>query len=138
MQGITVEQTRLPLLQVHMHADDEVVVKFNLHRGIAAYDQGNLETLTIRYDGRSMPFTALAKRLGRQRSGMHDGNGVLIVRGPGIIAGGDLPDASLVDFMPTLLHASGLKVPGHVDGKVLNIFEQRRAPSTDRCQSIDA
>jgi hypothetical protein len=137
MQAVTVEQTGLPLFQVHVHADDEVVVKFNLHREIGAYAQGNLEALTIRYNDQVLPFAALAKRLGRQRSGMHDGNGVLIVRGPGIIAGGDLPDASLVDFMPTLLHASGLKVPGHVDGAVLDIFEQRSVASFDRCQSID-
>ncbi len=124
MRRVIVEQTGLPLFQVHLHADDEVVVKFNLHRDIDAYRHGDLEKLTIRYEDRVVPFAALTKRLGRQRSGMHDGDGVLIMRGPGIIAGGDLPDAQLVDFMPTLLHASGLQVPEHVDGVVLNIFER--------------
>ena len=68
MQRVIVEQTGLPLFQVHLHADDEVVVKFNVHRDTDAYRHGDLEKLTIRYEDRVVPFAALTKRLGRQRS----------------------------------------------------------------------
>jgi hypothetical protein len=131
MQRILVEQTGLPLFQVHFHQDDEVIVKFNLQRSIAAYAQGDLEKLTIKYGERVVPFTAVAKRLGRQRSAMHEAEAVLIVRGPGIVAGGPLPStASLLDFAPTLLHASGLPVPPNLDGAVLDIFSSPPVPQT--------
>ena len=123
MRRVVVEQTGLPLFQVHAHADDEVIVKFNLHRDAETYARGNLEELTIRYGDQILPFTAIAKRLGRQRSGMHDGDGILTIRGPGIASGAKLPDAALVDFLPTLLHASGIPVPEGIDGAVLDIFE---------------
>jgi predicted AlkP superfamily pyrophosphatase or phosphodiesterase len=123
MRRVIVEQTGLPLFQVHLHAHDEVIVKFNLHRDNEVYRRGDLESLTIRYNDSVVPFAALSKRLGRQRSGMHDGDGVLIMRGPKITAGGSFRNAQLVDFMPTLLHASGLQVPAHIDGAVLSIFK---------------
>ena len=79
--------------------------------------------LTITYDKTEVPFTRLASRLGRQRSAMHDPEAVLIISGTGIRKGIELQDAELVDFAPTILQASGLKIPSTFQGKVLDIFE---------------
>jgi predicted AlkP superfamily phosphohydrolase/phosphomutase len=117
-------ETGLPLFQVYQHGEDEVVVKFNLDAKVARYRTGDLETLAVRYQDRSVPFTYLSRRLGRTRSAMHDERGILILSGEGIRHGLRLPDVRLVDVAPTLLAAAGLRVPAGLDGAVLDVFKK--------------
>ena len=130
LRSILVAETGLPLFQVHAHGDDEIVVKFSIDASVPCYQEGNLERLTIQYQGRSVPFTAITRRLGRARSAMHDGRGILLLRGPGIRQGAQLADASVMDIAPTIMHAAELPQPAGVDGKVLEVFSQpSRSPA---------
>ncbi len=52
-------------------------------------------------------------------SGTHTMEGVFALCGPGIRRGARVEGASVMDVMPTLLHALGLPVPTSVDGRVL-------------------
>ncbi len=123
IQRIIVVETGLPLFNVHKHGDEEVIVKFNIEHTVARYQEGNLEDLTISYDRKKVSFLHIARRLGRQRSAMHDEEAVFMVAGPGIRKGVQLRDFNLLDFAPTLLHASGLEVPVTFEGRTLDIFE---------------
>jgi predicted AlkP superfamily phosphohydrolase/phosphomutase len=59
------------------------------------------------------------------RCGGHRMEGILIMQGPGIRVGQQLPSAHIVDLAPTLLAVLGVPVPTDMDGKVLaNVFEQ--------------
>ncbi len=61
-------------------------------------------------------------------SNKHDEFGIFIATGNDIQAGKHLPDASIADIMPTILHQFGLTVPAYVDGKVLtDIFDPTSA-----------
>jgi len=55
--------------------------------------------------------------------------GILIVHGPHIKPGKWLPDASIMDVAPTILHTLGLSVPADMDGRVLSeIFAEDSEP----------
>ncbi|MER3543598.1 MAG: hypothetical protein C4311_03085 [Chloroflexota bacterium] len=54
-----------------------------------------------------------------QISGGHKPNGILIMRGPGIMPGTTIEGAELIDMPPTILHLLGEPVPAIMDGKVL-------------------
>jgi predicted AlkP superfamily phosphohydrolase/phosphomutase len=122
-RNIVVAETGLPLFQVHQHGSDEIVVKFHLDRSVPRYREDTLEDLTVLIDGQAHPFHDVTRRLGAVRSAMHDQEGVLIIKGPGVRAGLRLPDCHVVDVMPTLLKATGLPIPEHVDGSVLDVFD---------------
>ncbi len=53
------------------------------------------------------------------QTGHHHMVGVLGLRGPDVRAGLTLPEASLLDLAPTILHYMGLPVPDYMDGQVL-------------------
>ena len=120
---ILVKDTLLPLFQVHLHQDDEVIAKFNLHSDNEFYAKNGIDNLTLTYNDREFPISYIAKPLGSQRSAMHDDQALMILTGPGISAGKKIFDASILDFMPTILHAAGISVPSGLDGKVLDIFD---------------
>lgn len=123
LKYVTVVETGLPLFNVHPHGDREVIVKFNIDHNVSRYKQGDLEKLTVSYDGKNIPFLEITRRLGRQRSAMHDDKAVFMIAGTGIKKGVCLSDFNLLDFAPTVLRASGLTVPPTFQGRVLNIFE---------------
>ncbi|MFC1579020.1 alkaline phosphatase family protein [Pseudomonadota bacterium] len=123
IQRIVVVETGLPLFSVHKHRENEVIVKFNIPHTVPRYQEGNLEDLTISYEGKEVSFLSIARRLGRQRSAMHDGDAVFIVAGPGIRKGYQIKDSNLLDFAPTLLHAAGLEIPVTFEGRKLDIFD---------------
>lgn len=123
IKSITVIETGLPLFNVHSHGNLEVIVKFNIDHKVPSYKQGNLEKLTVSYNGKNIPFLEITRRLGRQRSAMHDSKAVFMIAGTGIKKGVCLSDFNLLDFAPTILHVSGLTVPSTFQGKVLDIFE---------------
>ena len=53
------------------------------------------------------------------QTGHHHMVGITGLRGPGVAAGTVLPEASLLDLAPTILHYMGLAVPSYMDGRVL-------------------
>ncbi|MCA9968754.1 MAG: hypothetical protein KC425_00990, partial [Anaerolineales bacterium] len=53
------------------------------------------------------------------QTGHHHMVGVVGLRGPGVQPGLVLPEASILDLAPTILHYLGLPVPSHMDGQVL-------------------
>ena len=64
-------------------------------------------------------------------TGTHAPQGILAVRGPGIRAGAVLPERSLLDVTPLLVHSLGLPIPATYEGDLpLDIFEDasRTAP----------
>jgi predicted AlkP superfamily phosphohydrolase/phosphomutase len=52
-------------------------------------------------------------------SGLHRSEGMLFLHGPGVRAGAELRDASIVDVLPTLLFYMELGIPDDLDGKPL-------------------
>lgn len=55
------------------------------------------------------------------QTGHHHMVGVLGLKGPGVRPGLTLPEASILDVAPTILHYLGLPVPEHMDGDVLTV-----------------
>jgi len=61
---------------------------------------------------------------GLKTSGVHRMDGVLVVQGTGVQAGGAVQDATLQDLAPTILYMLGEPIPAHMDGRVLtDLFE---------------
>jgi predicted AlkP superfamily phosphohydrolase/phosphomutase len=52
-------------------------------------------------------------------TGYHRMNGVLIMHGPDVKAGGRIGGAAIVDLAPTILYLLGVPVPEEMDGRVL-------------------
>jgi predicted AlkP superfamily phosphohydrolase/phosphomutase len=53
------------------------------------------------------------------QTGHHHMVGITALKGPGVRSGLVLPEASLLDLAPTILHYMGLPVPSYMDGRVL-------------------
>jgi len=122
LKSITVVESGLPLFTTHCHTEDEVVIKLNIHRGDYA-DTDDIGTLHISVPGRGvMPIGSLLERVGPRRSAMHAREGVVIMKGIGIMSGFEVKGAVITDILPTLLAAAGLKVPSDLDGRVLDVF----------------
>lgn len=51
-------------------------------------------------------------------AGIHQPVGILIVLGPGVTPGAQLPEYDMVDVLPTMLYALGLPVPTALDGAI--------------------
>lgn len=136
LSRVRVVETGLPLFQVY-ERDGEVIVKFALHAHVPRYRRGDLDTLHLEYDGKSVPFADLARPLGRTRSAMHDGEGVFLLAGPGIRPGAQC-SARLVDMAPTLLAAAGLAVPPGLDGSVLDVFSNERRTTSAGAAAVSA
>jgi Type I phosphodiesterase / nucleotide pyrophosphatase len=122
LRRIVVVESGLPLFAVHEHGTDEVVVKLRLPRTVAAYSTHPLADLTVTFSGRVVPFAALTRPLGEQRSAMHSERAAFAIAGPGIRKGDRISDAHLVDVLPTLAAACGLPIPTGLDGRCLDVF----------------
>ncbi len=121
-RNVTVVETDLPLFNVYVHGDHEVIVKLNIPRTIARYRSGDIHNLVLNYNGSQIQFADITRQLGRARSAMHDSEGILILNGPGIRRQGHLPPCRLVDFTPTILRAAGLPLAPDLDGTPFNVF----------------
>ncbi|MGK7913440.1 MAG: alkaline phosphatase family protein [Synechococcus sp.] len=120
-KNIVVAESKLPLFQVYHHRD-EIVVKFKIDRNIPTYQQGDLEKLTILYEDKRLPFLEIARPLGPCRSAMHDREGVVILRGPGIKSNYHIQNSTLVDIFPTILKVTNMPSQDGLEGKVLDVF----------------
>jgi predicted AlkP superfamily phosphohydrolase/phosphomutase len=62
----------------------------------------------------------------RGDSGCHRSEGIFIAQGPNIQQGMTLPESSILDLAPTILHLLGQEVPKVFDGRVLQeIFTEQ-------------
>jgi predicted AlkP superfamily phosphohydrolase/phosphomutase len=118
-RSVRVAGTELPLFHIDVHRD-EINVKLELRRENLP-DPGELESLQVQYNDRTVPFTDIAQRSGRRRSAMHAENAVLILAGPGI-RHADIGTARLIDIAPTLLKAASIDDSNGLDGQVLDVF----------------
>jgi len=125
-RSVKVVETGLSLFNVYLHGTDEIIVKFAIPKSVPRYHAGNLEGLRVTFGGRVVPFGAVAKRVGRRRSAMHDARGIVVFSGPGIRRGVQLPDSQITDFAPTILQAARLEPPVPMDGRVLDVFQSGR------------
>lgn len=57
-------------------------------------------------------------------SGFHTMDGILAMKGPNIVRGPVLSDASIIDVAPTILALLGLPVPEDMDGQALQVFDR--------------
>jgi hypothetical protein len=119
-RSVRVAGMDLPLFTVDVHRG-EVIVKLALRRKTLLHRE-ELESLQVRYNGRTVPFTEIAQRFGRRRSAMHTENAILIVAGPGV-RHADIGTARLIDIAPTLLKAAGINASNDLDGRVLDVFD---------------
>lgn len=58
--------------------------------------------------------------------GDHDPDGIFLATGQGMKRGQRIEGASLIDIVPTVLYLAGVPVPNDMDGKVLDLFADRR------------
>ena len=121
IREIVVVETGLPLFQVYEH-NNEIVVKFDIERGVPLYASGNLAALTVRIGASTVPFTHFARQSGPPRSAMHERDGIFVLAGPRVRKGHWLAQASILDVAPTLLKAVGLEWGLGFDGKALDVF----------------
>ncbi|MBN2055495.1 hypothetical protein JW905_11265, partial [bacterium] len=69
--------------------------------------------------GRGRGSELLCDPPGEFFSGFHRIEGILMARGPGIVQGGRLASANIIDFTPTVLHAMDEPRLAAMDGKAL-------------------
>ena len=67
-----------------------------------------------------------------EKAADHRSEGIFFAHGPGIEAGSEPVDASVVDLVPTLLHLLDRPVPSHADGGVLEAILATDSPAADR------
>jgi len=116
-------ETGLPLFQINVSNQDEVVIKLNFKREHYHKYEHNLDKLKVKFNGKVVTFNTLSYRVGPTRSAMHHEDGIFIVAGPNVRKDYHHEDeANIVDILPTILRASKIKIPNNLDGKVLNIF----------------
>ncbi len=51
--------------------------------------------------------------------GFHEREGIIVMKGAGVIPGREVENADIIDVAPTVMYALGAKVPNYLDGKVL-------------------
>lgn len=77
--------------------------------------------------------SAASSDSGKQWSGVHTMDGILIAAGPQIRPGRWADEARLLDVMPTLLYALGQPIPSNVDGRVL---QRLFTPDFNKTQAV--
>jgi predicted AlkP superfamily phosphohydrolase/phosphomutase len=96
------------------------------HREFQGPFTHQLPDLTVLWDQRFAWDEVISPRIGRlkvrkqdSRSGTHTPTGFLLARGYAAAPGTILPQASLYDIAPTVLHAAGIARPEIMDGRPL-------------------
>lgn len=63
-------------------------------------------------------ITPVEKEIMETLSGIHDHNGICILKGPNIQSGMEIGDINIIDIVPSLLYDLNLLIPDDIDGKV--------------------
>ena len=80
-------------------------------------------TLTLRDHGLISVLNASTAVIPRSEvAGTHHPHGILIARGPGILAGKHLQLRNILDVTPLLMHSLGLNIPAHFQGRHPSAF----------------
>jgi predicted AlkP superfamily phosphohydrolase/phosphomutase len=137
----TVEEIRLALEEAKDPHTGDSVVKEVFHRDeiyTGPYTEKCAADLVVMMEpsykgawGNNAPTIAIVSPTERaQYRGSHTMDGIFSLAGPGVRQGATIEGISIVDVMPTLLHALGLPVPEDTDGQVqMCVFEDdRRVP----------
>jgi predicted AlkP superfamily phosphohydrolase/phosphomutase len=115
------EQLRMSLMQVR-GPDGEPVVAEVLRRE-EVFDGPQLHrapdlTLRLQDNGFVSVLNAASPVLPRrERLGTHHPQGILVAAGPGIAPRGRLPQLSILDVAPAVLHSLGLPIPCNLQGR---------------------
>jgi len=98
--------------------------------------------LVIRGEGEYEVLTMLTDEVfvdATNKAAGHHEDGVYFAWGPSVEPGAETRDATVVDVVPTLLHALGEPVPEYVDGRVLEeIFDADSAAATRSVETAAA
>lgn len=78
------------------------------------------EAFEVGHAGGSATVSGPERSKPGRSSATHRSHGVLVMSGPGVRAGHDLGEASLLDVPETMLWALGLEVPRHMEGEVIS------------------
>lgn len=98
----------------------EVIARLRLHE-LNAADLDRLPRLDVVAGRGRRNADRLLRRVGRPRSAMHDGEGVLVLAGPGVRGGLQRRQERLVDLAPTLMSLGGISLPSNLDGAPLEV-----------------
>ena len=86
-----------------------------------------LPDLIVLWDNAAPITSVTSARLGTlsmaspdSRTGTHTGPGFLVASGGSVQRRGELREASIVDFAPTMLALAGVDAPSHMRGKALS------------------
>ena len=91
----------------------DLIVAWNRDADIGRLELGDLTGADVRS---RMESENLMKSL---ISGAHDRDGLVAIKGPGILPGAHIHEAHLLDVAPTVLYLLGQPIPAEMDGRVL-------------------
>ena len=121
LESAYVDRPDRPMFVVH-HLGDDLTVNLKFHEETG--EQSRCFFPHRKTDG-EFPYSDLVYDTGLMKSGCHDPKGMLMLYGPGIVAGGRIAEANNLDIAPTLLTLLGLPVPEEMKGRVLSeAFEE--------------
>lgn len=110
-------------------------------RGVSAYRLPDLVLHTDRAKYVSFGHADFGSNriieLSAGQTGHHHMVGVVGLKGPGVAPGTLLPEESLLDLAPTILHYLGLPVPSYMDGRVLTEAFTADFNAANPIQTID-
>ncbi len=117
----------------------QIIIREETYQGPFAEDGPDLHLIIDDYNMIAFPLFATDGKVItnqiRGDSGCHRREGIFIAKGPSIKSDLQLPEASILDLAPTILHLLNEPVPRIMDGEVLaNIFDD---PGEVRYQEED-
>ena len=119
MHQVRVRELDVPLLNVSENHTGEIAIK--VYNGIHLYSNNDdLGALHVDYMGHACSFLDLVRaEYDTRASGVHHPDGIALFAGPGVRAGGNIHESSVLDVVPTLLALLGMPVGRDMDGRVL-------------------
>jgi hypothetical protein len=118
LQTAYIPEIDMPMFKVEEDSIGSLTVKL---KGWHVFERRDLGQLTVVWPGGQCAFTDMVQpEYDLKRSGVHHLDGILVLKGPGIVPRSKpLPEASILDVTPTLLALLGLPVGEDMDGHVL-------------------
>ncbi|MBD3334261.1 MAG: hypothetical protein GF355_01990, partial [Candidatus Eisenbacteria bacterium] len=111
LRGIVRDDSGAPVFEVEMDLEEEPDLRVRVRDPVRLTGGTRL-----RVADRVIPAWRLVQLI--ELSGSHRLEGILVMAGPGILQGAEVPQASILDVAPTILRALGLPVAEDLDGQV--------------------